>query len=187
MTTFRWLHLTDLHFGMSGQASLWPNMEEIFLKDLAILHEQVGPWDMVLSTGDLTQSGGKSEFDELDRLLQRFWDRFKELGFTPEFFAVPGNHDLIRPANTSNPALITLLHTWSLPAVQTPFWEDAATLQLSYPARPHTKSDFIAFPLQFAEGIPVFAFLSHFAPGFETKERGPLKTTAFIAATLRKH
>jgi tetratricopeptide (TPR) repeat protein len=129
MTTFRWLHLTDLHVGMPGQASLWPNMEEIFLKDLAYLREQVGPWDLVLFTGDLTQCGAKSEFDELDRLLQRFWDRFKEWGFTPEFFAVPGNHDLVRPANTSDPALITLLHNWSLSDVQNPFWDDAASPQ----------------------------------------------------------
>lgn len=40
---------------------------------------------MVLFNGDLTQSGGKSEFDEFDQLLRRFWDRFKEWGFTPEF------------------------------------------------------------------------------------------------------
>jgi len=42
MTTFRWLHLTDLHFGMHDQASLWPNMEEIFLQDLDFLRKQVG-------------------------------------------------------------------------------------------------------------------------------------------------
>ena len=94
MTTFRWLHLTDLHLGMPGQASLWPNVEEIFLNDLDFLRKQVGPWDMVLFTGDLTQRGIKLEFDEVDKLLQKFWSRFKEWGFTPELLAIPGNHDL---------------------------------------------------------------------------------------------
>lgn len=129
MTTFRWLHLTDLHLGMPGQASLWLNMEEIFLEDLKVLQEQVGPWDMVLFTGDLTQGGTKSEFDKVDTLLQRFWSRFNEWGFTPELLAIPGNHDLVRPADQSDPALITLLHTWDLPTVQTPFWNKADSQQ----------------------------------------------------------
>jgi hypothetical protein len=48
MSTFRFLHLTDLHLGMAGQAPLWPNVEEIFFADLKTLLERVGPWDLVL-------------------------------------------------------------------------------------------------------------------------------------------
>jgi hypothetical protein len=129
MTTFRWLHLTDLHLGMPNQASLWPNVEEIFLNDLDILREKVGPWDMVLFTGDLTQRGTKPEFDEIDKLLQKFWSRFNEWGFAPKLLAIPGNHDLVRPGDKSDPALITLLHNWNLPAVQTPFWDKADSPQ----------------------------------------------------------
>ena len=129
MTIFRWLHLTDLHLGAPGQASLWPNMEELFLKDLDYLREQVGTWDLVLFTGDLTQSGKKPEFDALEQLLLRFWKQFAKWKFTPKLFAVPGNHDLVRPTDTSDPTLITLLHNWSLPDVQTPFWENAESLQ----------------------------------------------------------
>ncbi|HEY3276103.1 MAG TPA: tetratricopeptide repeat protein [Syntrophorhabdaceae bacterium] len=121
---FRWLHLTDLHLGMPGQASLWPNVEEIFLNDLKFLRDNVGPWDMVLFTGDLTQRGTKPEFDELDKLLQTLWSRFKEWGFTPELLAIPGNHDLVRPENQVDPSLITLLKTWNVPEVQEPFWDD---------------------------------------------------------------
>ena len=63
MNTFRWLHLTDLHLGMPGQQSLWPNVEEMFLKDLDYLRTHVGPWDLVLFTGDITQRGTEPEFD----------------------------------------------------------------------------------------------------------------------------
>jgi tetratricopeptide (TPR) repeat protein/predicted MPP superfamily phosphohydrolase len=108
---------------MPGQASLWPNVEEMFLSDLRSLHERVGPWDLVSFTGDLTQSGTKPEFDAVEALLQRLWSHFREWGFTPKLLAIPGNHDLIRPNDKADPALLTLLHTWDQPMVQTPFWE----------------------------------------------------------------
>jgi 3',5'-cyclic AMP phosphodiesterase CpdA len=61
MSGYRWLHLTDLHFRMPGQASLWPNMETVFFQDLELLHEKVGAWDLVLFTGDLTYSGSQGK------------------------------------------------------------------------------------------------------------------------------
>ncbi len=118
MGTFRFLHLTDLHLGMAGQAPLWPNVEEIFFADLKTLLEQVGPWDLVLFTGDLTQRGTQAEFDAVDKLLQKFWARFEEWGFTPELLAIPGNHDLVRSEDEADPALINLLHSWHVPEVQ---------------------------------------------------------------------
>ncbi len=128
MSSFRWLHLTDLHFGMAGQSSLWPNFEEIFLNDLKFLYEDVGPWDVVIFTGDLTQCGSKDEFSALDVLLQKMWSSFKDWGFCPKLVAIPGNHDLVRPKNRSDPTLITLLHNWNLPEVHEPFWEDEHSL-----------------------------------------------------------
>lgn len=135
MTTFRWLHLTDLHFGMQGQSPLWPNLEELFVNDLRLLHERVGAWDMVLFTGDLTQRGSKAEFDEVERLLQKLWAHFKQWGFAPQLLAIPGNHDLVRPADETDPALISLLHSWHLPVVQTPFWEKVDSPQRSLVAK----------------------------------------------------
>jgi len=125
MTTFRWLHLTDLHLGMQGQSPLWPNVEEMFVKDLKLLYDRVGAWDMVLFTGDLTQRGSQAEFDEVEKFLQKLWAHFKQWGFTPTLLAIPGNHDLVRPADETDPALISLLHTWHLPAVRIPFWDKA--------------------------------------------------------------
>ena len=57
-----WLHLTDFHQGMADQDWLWPNMQERFYEDLEYLHGECGPWDLVLFTGDLTQSGLAEEF-----------------------------------------------------------------------------------------------------------------------------
>ena len=55
--TISWLHLTDLHVGMSEQAHLWPNVRNAFLTDLERLCAKTGPWSLVFFTGDLVQSG----------------------------------------------------------------------------------------------------------------------------------
>ncbi len=34
MDAFNWLHLTDLHWGLTGQKPLWSNIREQFFKDL---------------------------------------------------------------------------------------------------------------------------------------------------------
>jgi predicted MPP superfamily phosphohydrolase len=92
-----WLHLTDLHQGMSGTSWLWPNVMAALFDDLARLHDLCGPWDLVLFTGDLTQRGSPDEFKKLDATLERLWRRFEQLGSQPRLITVPGNHDLKRP------------------------------------------------------------------------------------------
>ncbi|MGK3990569.1 metallophosphoesterase [Sorangium sp. So ce136] len=92
-----WLHLTDLHQGMSGTSWLWPNVMATLFDDLARLHDLCGPWDLVLFTGDLTQCGSADEFKKLDATLDRLWRRFDQLGSQPRLITVPGNHDLKRP------------------------------------------------------------------------------------------
>jgi 3',5'-cyclic AMP phosphodiesterase CpdA len=52
---------------------------------------------LVLFTGDLTQSGDEKQFQELDKLLKRFWDKLSAMDPEPRLLAVPGNHDLVRP------------------------------------------------------------------------------------------
>ena len=96
-----WLHLSDLHQGMAGQSSLWPNVEEELQADLKRLHDKAGPWDLVLFTGDLVQRGSKEEFEQLDDTLGRLFDALDRLGSRPKFLAVPGNHDLKRPSGSS--------------------------------------------------------------------------------------
>src|SRR4029077_1505839 len=86
--SFGWLHLTDLHFGMSGQKWLWPNMREEFFSDLEKLHPKSGPWDLVLFTGDFVQKGGSDEFEGLNELLGRLWDHMRGLGSDPYLLGV---------------------------------------------------------------------------------------------------
>jgi 3',5'-cyclic AMP phosphodiesterase CpdA len=97
MTSFSWLHLTDLHLGQSHAKWLWPNVREEFFKDLDDLHSKCGPWNAVLVTGDLTQRGAEEEFNEINHLLGSIWDTLERLGSKPILLAVPGNHDLVRP------------------------------------------------------------------------------------------
>ncbi|NET80739.1 MAG: hypothetical protein F6J94_01725 [Moorea sp. SIO1F2] len=120
----RWLHLTDLHMGMKGSKTLWPNVEEIFFKDLEYLDETVGPIDLVMFTGDLTQRGSESEFQQLDKLLDKFWKKFGEMECEPKFLAVPGNHDLVRP-DQSDSVLINLQDRWDDHEFQQAFWDNS--------------------------------------------------------------
>ena len=103
------LHLTDLHFGLAGQKTLWPNTGNAFYEDLRRLRETAGPWHVVFFTGDLVQQGREDEFDALDqKILDPLWEEFDALGCNPVLLTVPGNHDLVRPAGT-DPATLELL------------------------------------------------------------------------------
>ena len=96
--SFSWLHLSDLHYSVNGQHSLWPNLRSFFLSDLAELHKICGPWDAVFVTGDLVASGQWSEFVGMQReVLDPLWEKLEALGSgQAAFLAVPGNHDLSR-------------------------------------------------------------------------------------------
>lgn len=122
MGVFNWLHLTDLHIGMSGEKHLWPNVRATFFDDLAKLHEKCGPWHAVLFTGDLTQKGEAAEFKRLDRdVFDPLWEHLKSLGSDPVLLAVPGNHDLQRPK--PSPAVRLLLKWTDNPEIHEEFWE----------------------------------------------------------------
>lgn len=128
MTTpsFSWLHLTDLHFGLKGQGCLWPNLRGPFLDDLVALHKLCGPWDAVLFTGDLVQSGKSEEFKKMQaEVLAPLWRKLQELGSGDAvLLAVPGNHDLYRPdPNEDNPAAERLLEVGGYEKVQDKFWQ----------------------------------------------------------------
>ena len=64
MESIGWLHLTDLHRGMSSQSCLWPNIEQQFFSDLESIHAKCGPWDIIFWSGDLVQKGALSEFNQ---------------------------------------------------------------------------------------------------------------------------
>ena len=120
---FSWLHLTDLHRGMSQQSYLWQNIRQIFFNDLSKLHEKCGPWDLVLFTGDLTQRGSQDEFEEVDELLEELREKLKQLGSKPYLLAVPGNHDLTRP-DPQDPSVILLNEWQNRENIQQAFWDN---------------------------------------------------------------
>lgn len=127
MKSFNWLHLTDLHSGLHGQSSLWPNVREAFWNDLEKLHKMSGPWDAVLFTGDLVQSGSEAEFAELeDKVLGPLWAHLAKLGTKdPVLLTVPGNHDLARPESKKPKAALRLmLQKNGFGEIAEEFWSD---------------------------------------------------------------
>src|ERR1700680_2844394 len=125
--TFGWLHLTDLHYGLAGQSTLWPNVRDAFFADLRQMHERCGPWQAVLFTGDLVQSGTQQEFKSLEaEALGRLTRELETLGAGDAvLLAVPGNHDLVRP-NATKPSAATrqLLRPGGFAEIEEEFWGD---------------------------------------------------------------
>lgn len=97
---YRWLHLTDIHFGCRGRAQ-WVQVVDDFEHSLnEWLGKIGGPIDLVLVSGDLTNRGLKAEFDGISTFFNRVLDRLtRHAGTRPLLIAVPGNHDLVRPDN----------------------------------------------------------------------------------------
>ena len=119
-----WLHLTDLHLGLDAQGWLWPQIKHEFFRDVAQLAGDIGGWDIVFFTGDLTQCGSKREFDHLNKELEELWVVLERSGSTPKLCVIPGNHDLERPPPDS---VITKSITnlwWTDPDLRRIFWSD---------------------------------------------------------------
>lgn len=99
MTTLNWLHITDIHLGMKDRG-LWAGSKQIMLDDLARATAAIGPWDLVLLTGDLAFSGKAEEYRLVDAALDEIWQvlcKGHASAPSPLLLAVPGNHDMARP------------------------------------------------------------------------------------------
>lgn len=90
----RWLHLSDFHFGKSQFEQKFSSRK--IIEHLKAMHgEGIDP-DFVFITGDVANSGKKSEFDEFtNNILIPLMDLYGS-GFIDNVFVVPGNHDLDR-------------------------------------------------------------------------------------------
>jgi predicted ATPase len=158
------LHLTDMHLGMRGARDFWPTIERDFFNDIEYLTNNFGPLDLVLFTGDLVQRGAPNEYEEVDRLLEKFWSKFNHFGYDPKFLAVPGNHDLVRPRE-DEAALLALVSLWGKPVVQHAFWEtpDSEYRQLVTKAFANYEEWWLG---KTRKGIPARQRPSEFNPGF---------------------
>ena len=92
------------------------------MKILKVLFDTAGPWDFVIFTGDLVQSGRVEEYEKLTEELNKLWEKFNRLGCKPLFLCIPGNHDLLRP-NSDDPYLIALDQYHEKPKVRDLVWE----------------------------------------------------------------
>ena len=69
-----------------------------------------GPWDLVLFSGDLTQSATNEQFRKLSEVLDEVWTHLDSLGCNPVILCIPGNHDLSRPDPSSS--TVKMLQHW---------------------------------------------------------------------------
>ena len=123
MAQVSWLHLTDLHRGLTAQGWLWANVEQKFYEDIERIHTSCGPFDFIIFTGDLAQSGSPKEYAKLTETLERLYKRLNALGSNPIFISIPGNHDLVRP-ESSDPELTRLLSWHHDNSIPEEFWSD---------------------------------------------------------------
>jgi hypothetical protein len=97
---FTWLHLTDLHLGMSLSKAEWPGAEYAVLQDMKRCVPLVGgAVDAIIFTGDLTQRAAEEEFRDIGTVLGAIRDAIERAGGgRPPLLAIPGNHDVDRTA-----------------------------------------------------------------------------------------
>lgn len=113
VAAIRWLHLSDLHAGARGKAVLH-DVFHALQPDIRQFVSEIGTPDVILFTGDLAYSG--TEYDDVDTLLQRIrgWLADAAPGAPqPLLFAVPGNHDVKRPAGFRASRLYSVLDDYA--------------------------------------------------------------------------
>lgn len=128
----RWLHLSDFHQGVNrlDQKTEVPELLRRLQSDIEILH-RTGEIDLVLFTGDLTQSGESRQFEALGTFLDQLLTRLRELGSDPVLLAVPGNHDLSRPDGSDWAAVV--FDAWEKnQKVRDAFWDKEAKNHAQY-------------------------------------------------------
>jgi tetratricopeptide (TPR) repeat protein/predicted MPP superfamily phosphohydrolase len=116
------LHLSDLHVGMSSDGWLWPAVKRAFFADLRVVLPDAGLPDVVVFSGDLAQKASEEEYRRLQDILDELWSLFAEFGANPVLVPVPGNHDLCRRSN-ADPVVLAMKDWWLSHTVQQAFWD----------------------------------------------------------------
>ncbi len=126
-----WIHLSDFHAGQEG-TSVWHQVDTELERNVAGMAELLGVPDLVLFTGDLATRGGEEEYGQVDQLLARL-ERW--LGKELPVFAVPGNHDVVRPAPDDAWQYAAFESYEQQPGLRKALWE--GTKPLLQPLFPH--------------------------------------------------
>ncbi len=84
------IHISDLHRTSDEQVS---NAEVVSSVDQAIADIDGGKFDLLLVSGDLTQSASESEYKEAQQFIRHFVDKYLG-GDLGRCVIVPGNHDV---------------------------------------------------------------------------------------------
>lgn len=130
MKVFRWLHLTDLHWGSKDHKNLWGSIQPKWFEDLERIQNKCGgPFDAVFFTGDLVNWGKEEEFQELTSRLQELFKHLKTLysNSNPHLLVVPGNHDLTRLDEPDSDCKMLTQHWESDLDTQNAIWEQKTT------------------------------------------------------------
>ncbi|MBA1361479.1 metallophosphoesterase family protein [Burkholderia gladioli] len=158
-----WLHISDLHAGQKSHEWLWPSLRTQLYDDFARLNERMRGWDLIIFSGDLTQSGSKEDFGILSDILAGMWEHFGTLGLRPKIFVTPGNHDLVRPGK-GDPIVAALKSYWSNDDVRNEFWNSENTAYKNFVDNVFSNyMDFIGAIER--GGIPVCAGVRGLLPG----------------------
>lgn len=162
-TKFSWLHFSDIHVGMTNQGWKWPVVENLLVEDLKHLIDKNGSLDLVVFSGDMTQSGKVEEYQGCTKILRKLWNVFESKGVNPHLFCVPGNHDLQRP-DEMNPYYLGFSAWWQNGKLREEFWGEKGKKFLRA-----QKSIFNNYKKWIdslsAEGIPVVCSSEGFLPG----------------------
>ncbi len=106
----RWLHISDLHAGAPGTALTHDHFDELE-RELREMASRLGPPDLLLVSGDLAFSGHDEEYVQAEAALDLIKQWLMEVhpdSPPPLVFAVPGNHDLVRPSRKERRAFRVL-------------------------------------------------------------------------------
>ena len=91
--SFNWLHFGNwLGPPMEDRAARSRRWKAL-CEDLALLHDESGPWDAIFMTGDIARSGTTNHYESVSEELRDLHEKLSELGSTPVVLTFPGPSD----------------------------------------------------------------------------------------------
>src|SRR5262245_9466910 len=81
----RLMHMSDLHFGTSGQPEVWTELTRF-------IREQLQP-NVILITGDIVNTPRTRSFTQATTALTALAESYPDEDWLPRVLVCPGNHD----------------------------------------------------------------------------------------------